>query len=74
MTLEEFRLEALKMAIAQTIRENAPSFKENVATLQEWFYNRIIGEVGLPEVPVEKAESKTISLPKPASGQAGKRP
>lgn len=74
MTLEEFRLEALKMAIAQVSKENTADFQKRVEELQEWFYNRIIGEVELLKPPVEKPEFKTASLPKPASGQAGKRP
>lgn len=42
ITNEELKLRCLELAIEQIRKENLPDFKEGVANLQTWFYNRII--------------------------------
>lgn len=40
--LAHYRLRALEMAIDQIRREHPNNFKESVAELQTWLYNRIV--------------------------------
>ena len=62
MEEQVIRLRCLELAIDRVNREQPSNFKEAVADLQDWFYNRIIGKVDVKVSP-EKTEPKTLHLP-----------
>lgn len=56
MDEQSIRLRCLELAIDRANKEQPVDFRQAVADLQDWFYNRIIGKVEVPK-------SETLHLP-----------